>query len=66
MSKDADARRQSGISDTLCQAKHQTQNQEADPKIRAHYEKVGKIANRQGFPVAVSDFCEGKNLLEKK
>ena len=38
----------------------------ADPKIRAHYEKVGKKANRQAFPVAVADFCEGKNLLEKK
>ena len=38
----------------------------ADPKIRAHYEKVGKKANRQAFRVAVSDFCEGKNLLEKK
>ena len=37
----------------------------ADPKIRAHYEKVGKKANRQAFRVAVSDFCEGKNLLEK-
>ena len=38
----------------------------ADTKIRAHYEKVGKKANRQAFRVAVSDFCEGKNLLEKK
>jgi DnaJ-class molecular chaperone len=38
----------------------------ADPKIRAHYEKVGKKANRQAFRVAVSDFCQGKNLLEKK
>jgi len=37
----------------------------ADPKIRAHYEKVGKQANRQPFRVAVSDFYEGKNLLEK-
>ena len=38
----------------------------ADPRIRAHYEKIGKKANRQAFRVAVSDFCEGKNLLEKK
>ena len=38
----------------------------ADPKVRAHYEKVGKKANRQAFRVAVSDFCAGKNLLEKK
>lgn len=38
----------------------------ADPKIRAHYEKLGKKANRQPFRVAVSDFCAGKNLLEKK
>ena len=38
----------------------------ADTKIRAHYEKVGKKANRQPFRVAVSDFCQGKNLLEKK
>ena len=38
----------------------------ADPKVRAHYEKVGKKANRQAFRVAISDFCAGKNLLEKK
>ena len=50
MSKDADARRQSGISDTLCQAKHQTQNQEADPKIRAHYEKLGEDSKKAGLP----------------
>jgi hypothetical protein len=37
----------------------------ADPKVRAHYEKLGKKANRQPFRVAVSDFCAGKNLLEK-
>src|SRR5512141_850556 len=34
----------------------------ADPKVRAHYEKVGKKADRQPFRVAVSDFFEGKNL----
>jgi DnaJ-class molecular chaperone len=38
----------------------------ADPRLRAHYEKVGKKANRQPFRVAVSDFLAGKNLLEKK
>jgi hypothetical protein len=38
----------------------------ADPKARAHYEKLGKKASRQPFRVAVSDFCAGKNLLKKK
>jgi hypothetical protein len=38
----------------------------ADPKIRAQYEKRGKKANRQAFRVAVSDFYEGKDLLEKQ
>ena len=38
----------------------------ADPQVRAHYEKVGKKANRQPFRVAVSDFLAGKNLLENK
>ena len=38
----------------------------ADPKLRAHYEKLGRKANRQPFRVAVSDFYAGKNLLEKK
>ena len=37
----------------------------ADPKLRAHYEKLGKKANRQPFRVAVSDFLAGKNLLKK-
>ena len=37
----------------------------ADPKVRAHYEKLGKKAGRQPFRVAVSDFLAGKNLLEK-
>ncbi len=37
----------------------------ADPKVRDHYEEVGKKANRQPFRVAVSDFLQGKNLLEK-
>jgi hypothetical protein len=38
----------------------------AEPKVRAHYEKVGKKAGRHPFRVAVSDFFEGKNLLEKQ
>ncbi|HET6594038.1 MAG TPA: hypothetical protein VFG81_00340 [Anaerolineales bacterium] len=38
----------------------------ADPQVRAHYEKLGKKANRQPFRVAVSDFLAGKNLLENK
>ena len=37
----------------------------ADPKACAYYEKTGKKAHRQPFRVAVSDFFEGKNLLEK-
>jgi DnaJ-class molecular chaperone len=37
----------------------------ADPKVRAHYEKIAKKANRQAFRVAVSDFLRGKNLLEE-
>ena len=38
----------------------------ADPEVRAHYERLGKKANRQPFRVAVSDFLEGKNLLGKR
>jgi hypothetical protein len=37
----------------------------ADPKVRAHYEKIAAKKGRQPFRVAVSDFFEGKNLLEK-
>jgi hypothetical protein len=37
----------------------------ADPKARAYYEKAAKKAGRQPFRVAVSDFFEGNNLLEK-
>ena len=37
----------------------------ADSKLRAHYEKIGKKANRQPFRVAVSDYLAGENLLEK-
>jgi hypothetical protein len=38
----------------------------ADPKVRAHYVKLGKKAGRQPFRVAVSDSCAGKNLLNGK
>ena len=38
----------------------------ADPEVRAHYEKLGKKANRQPFRVAVSDFLAGRNLLKGK
>jgi|SRR5215208_6940979 len=38
----------------------------ADPGVCAHYEEVGKKANRQPFRVAVSDYLAGNNLLEKK
>jgi hypothetical protein len=37
----------------------------ADPKARAHYEKVARKADRQPFRMAISDFLTGKNLLEK-
>jgi hypothetical protein len=48
------------------EAIHYAKQAMADPKSRAHYEKLGKKANRQPFRVAVSDFLAGKNLLEKK
>ncbi len=48
------------------EAIHYARQAMADPDVRAHYEKVGKKANRQPFRVAVSDFYEGKNLLKKK
>src|SRR5215216_4618380 len=34
----------------------------AEPKVRAHYEKLGKKVDRQPFRVAVSDFLVGTNL----
>jgi len=37
----------------------------ADPRVRTHYEKIGKKARRQPFRVAVSDFLRGNDLLEK-
>jgi hypothetical protein len=38
----------------------------ADPKVRAIYEKMGKKKKRQPFRIAVSDYCQGKDLLRKK
>jgi hypothetical protein len=38
----------------------------ANPRLRVHYEKLGKKANRQPFRVAVSDFYKGKDLLKSK
>jgi len=37
-----------------------------NPKVRAHYEKAAKKADRQPFRLSVSDFFEGKNLLENE
>ena len=48
------------------EAIHYAKQTMADPKARAHYEKLGRKANRQPFRVAVSDFLAGKNLLEKR
>ena len=49
----------------FAEAIHYAKRAMADPKARAHYEKLGKKAKRQPFRVAVSDFLAGKNLLEK-
>jgi len=47
------------------EAIHYARRAMADPDVHAHYEEIGKKANRQPFRVAVSDFLAGKNLLEK-
>ncbi|HEY3474165.1 MAG TPA: hypothetical protein VGK56_06105 [Anaerolineales bacterium] len=49
----------------FAEAIHYARRAMADPKVRAQYERLGKKANRQPFRVAVSDFYQGKNLLEK-
>ena len=49
----------------FAEAIHYAKQAMADSKLRAHYEKLGKKANRQPFRVAVSDFLAGENLLEK-
>ena len=38
----------------------------ADPKVKAHYEKAARKADRQAFRVAVSDYLAGNDLLKKK
>ena len=48
------------------EAIHYAHRAMADTKVRVHYEKIAKKADRQAFRVAVSDFLRGKNLLEKK
>ena len=36
----------------------------AQPKVRAHYEKIAAKQNRSPFFVAVSDYFKGNNLLK--
>jgi predicted double-glycine peptidase len=36
----------------------------ANPKVRAHYEKAAAKKGKRPFHLAVSDFFQGKNLLE--
>jgi hypothetical protein len=50
----------------FAEAIHYAQQAMADPKLWAHYEELGKQADRQPFRVAVSDFRAGTNLLENK
>ena len=50
----------------FAEAIHYARQAIADPRVRAHYEKVARKADRQPFRVAVSDYLAGKNLLEKK
>ena len=38
----------------------------ADPKVRMIYEKMAKKKKRQPYRIAVSDYCNGKNLFTKK
>ena len=65
MSKVKWSKAQKANRERFSEAIHYARQAMADPKVRAHYEKVGKKANRQPFRVAVSDFYAGKNLLEK-
>jgi predicted double-glycine peptidase len=37
----------------------------ADPVVRAKYEKIAAKTGRRSFHLAISDFFQGKNLLEK-
>jgi len=49
----------------FAEAIHYARQAIADPRVRAHYEKVAAKADRQPFRVAVSDFLAGKDLLKK-
>jgi hypothetical protein len=49
----------------FAEAIHYARQAMAEPTVRAHYEELGKKANRQPFRVAVSDFLAGKDLLER-
>ena len=60
------SKRQKANRTRFAEAIHYAKQAMADPKVRAHYEKRGKKANRQPFRVAVSDFYAGKNLLKGK
>jgi hypothetical protein len=65
MSKVKWSKAQTANRERFAQAIHYARRAMADPEVRVHYEKVGKKAGRRPFRVAVSDFCAGKNLLEK-
>ena len=66
MSKVKWSKVQKASRERFAEAIHYARQAMADPQVRAHYEKLGKKADRQPFRVAVSDFLAGKNLLEKK
>jgi len=66
MSKVKWSKAQKANRERFAEAIHYARQAMASPKVRAHYEKLGKKADRQAFRVAVSDFLAGKNLLEKK
>ena len=65
MSKVKWSKAQKAQRDRFRQAIQYARQAMSDPRVRAHYEKVGREAGRQPFRVAVSDFYQGKNLLEK-
>jgi hypothetical protein len=37
----------------------------AEPKVRAHYEKLAAQTGKRPRALAISDYLKGKNLLEK-
>lgn len=65
MSKVKWSKRQKANRTRFAEAIHYARQAMADPKVRAHYEKLGRKARRQPFRVAVSDFLAEKNLLEE-